>query len=50
MTTKGGELLKYLASIKEKYNMEQKDIEKIINLIYEMVIEMIKGKNGNNKN
>lgn len=64
MTTKGGELLKYLASIKEKYNMEQKDIDEvinliyevinliyeIINLIYEMVIEMIKGKNGNNKN
>ena len=50
MTTKGGELLKYLASIKEKYNMEQKDIDEIINLIYEMIIEMIKGKNGNNKN
>ncbi|PLV54693.1 hypothetical protein [Brachyspira pilosicoli] len=50
MTTKGGELLKYLASIKEKYNMEQKDIDEAINLIYEMVIEMIKGKNGNNKN
>ncbi|WP_157148033.1 hypothetical protein [Brachyspira pilosicoli] len=50
MTTKGGELLKYLASIKEKYNMEQKDIDEVINLIYEMVIEMIKGKNGNNKN
>ena len=50
MTTKGGELLKYLASIKEKYNMEQKDIDEVINLIYEMVIEMIKRKNGNNKN
>ena len=50
MTTKGGELLKYLASIKEKYNMEQKDIDEAINLIYEMVIEMIKGENGNNKN
>lgn len=50
MTTKGRELLKYLASIKEKYNMEQKDIEKIINLIYEMVIEMIEGKNGRTKN
>lgn len=50
MTTKGRELLKYLASIKEKYNMEQKDIDEVINLIYEMVIEMIKGKNGNNKN
>ncbi|WP_157149771.1 hypothetical protein [Brachyspira pilosicoli] len=50
MTTKGGELLKYLASIKEKYNMEQKDIDEVINLIYEMVIEMIKGKNCNNKN
>lgn len=50
MTTKVGELLKYLASIKEKYNMEQKDIDEVINLIYEMVIEMIKGKNGNNKN
>ena len=50
MTNKGGELLKYLASIKEKYNMEQKDIDEVINLIYEMVIEMIKGKNGNNKN
>ena len=50
MTTKGGELLKYVASIKEKYNMEQKDIDEVINLIYEMVIEMIKGKNGNNKN
>lgn len=50
MTIKGGELLKYLASIKEKYNMEQKDIDEVINLIYEMVIEMTKGKNGNNKN
>lgn len=50
MTTKGGELLKHLASIKEKYNMEQKDIEKIINLIYEMVIEIIEGKNGRTKN
>lgn len=50
MTNKGRELLKHLGSIKEKYNMEQKDIDEIINLIYEMVIEMIEGKNGNNKN
>ena len=50
MTTKGGELLKHLASIKEKYNMEQKDTDKIIALVSDMVIEIIEGKNGNNKN
>ena len=50
MTTKGGELLKYLASIKEKYNMEQEDTDKIITLVSDIVIEIIEGKNGNNKN
>lgn len=50
MTTKGGELLKYLASIKEKYNMEQEDTDKIIELVSDMVTEIIGSKNGNNKN
>lgn len=32
-----GELLKHLASLKEKYDIKQEDIEKIINLVYEMI-------------
>ena len=46
MTNKGGELLKYLASLKEKYNMEQEDTDKIIDLISDMILEMIEGRNG----
>lgn len=46
MTNKGGELLKYLASLKEKYNMEQEETDTIIELVSDMVLEMIRGRNG----
>lgn len=36
---KGGKLLKYLVSLKEKYNMEQGDIDKIIELISDMLLK-----------
>lgn len=43
---KGGELLKLLTSLKEKYNMEQEDIDKIITLTSDIILEMAGEKNG----
>lgn len=39
----GGKILKHLASLKEKYNMEQEDIDEMIILISDLIIDRANG-------